>query len=348
MKLSRMSVTPALHRWRNASLRVAGIVGTATVLTFSTISHAQWQPVAAAAAQIDTCRLEPGPRQSVVAVEDSETLRMSDGQRVRLLGTLGPRPPLAAPNATSWQPERNAQAALRTLVDGADASLAFDHQRRDRYGRLLAHVFVWHNGQRFWVQGEMLAHGHARAYVMPGNTACISELLAHEKLAQQSERGLWNRRHYRILKPTPAGWLLGKRRHRFELIAGEVADVAVVGGTIYLNFGQDWRTDFTAALPKRALRATNYSLADILALKGRRVRVRGWIERRNGPYMKLAHPSLIELLDAAADMPSDHFRTPPLLADIPHWHAKQLLNTPRIQRRTKKRPATRSPDAQSF
>jgi len=303
------------------------------------------------------CLLEPGPRHTVVGIENSETLRLADGRKVRLLGTLGPRPPVsvqyaARPTTAVWLPEQNAQAALKKLVEGRDVLLAFDNRRKDRYGRWLAHVFVWHNGRRFWVQGELLSHGHARAYVMPGNTACVAELIAHEKKARAGRKGLWRSRHYRILKPEPAGWLLGKRRHRFEIISGTVADVAVVKSKIYLNFGRNWRQDFTAALSKRALLGTRYALADIIALKGRRVRVRGWIERRNGPYIKLANPDLIERLDPTAPKPNSGkpLSDPPALAgaqanDPNYGQSRPQLTIPRIKRGTKKRPTQTVPSA---
>lgn len=291
-----------------------------------------------------TCTLDQGPRGHVVGVDDSETLRLADGQKVRLLGTLGPRPPLTTPEGGAWPPEREAHQALRQLVTGRDVTLAFDGRRRDRYGRYLAHVFVWHNGSRLWVQGEMLAHGHGRAYVSPGNTACIDELLAHESLARRSARGLWGHRRYRILRPEPARWLTTKRRHRFELVAGVVRDVAIVKSRVYLNFGNDWRRDFTAAIDKRALPDAKQGLDSLSALKGRRVRVRGWIERRNGPYIKLADVRLIERLDVPTDDGPSRQTAPPALASsdtgsLPHWLKKLQLKAPHLRQRNKKRPA---------
>jgi micrococcal nuclease len=36
---------------------------------------------------------------------------------------------------------------------------------------------------------------------------------------------------------------------------------------------------------------------DFRALEGRRVRVRGWIERRAGPAIEVRHPSQIEIVE---------------------------------------------------
>ncbi len=331
-----------MRGWKNVRPLWVGATLVTTSLSFPNVPVSLAQQ-SEQQAQPRSCLLEPGPRHSVVGIENSETLRLADGRKVRLLGILGPRAPLTSSNTAVWQPEREAREALKTLVEGREVTLAFDQRRQDRYGQWMAHVFAWHDGQRFWVQGEMLAHGHARAAVLPGTTACVAELIAHEHLARDPARGLWRHRHYRILKPNPAGWILSKRRHNFALISGKVADVAVVKSKIYLNFGRNWRKDFTAALPKRSLLGTATSLADIIALKGRRVSVRGWIERNNGPYMKLAHPGLIESLKPRITPSKDPLRDAPALAGAspefqPHWRRKQRLRVPRIKRRTKKRP----------
>lgn len=334
-------------KWRRCLIRA-----TPPIVALTAICVVQTQAQDQNAGLANACVLEPGRTLSVASVENSETLRLADGRIVRLLGTLGPRPPLAAKQTTHWAAENAARDALRTLVAGRDVMLAFDQRKRDRYGRTLAHVFVWHNGHRFWVQGELLAHGHARAYVLPGNTACVAELLANERRARLARSGLWRRRHYRILKPSPAGWLLVKRRHQFSVVEGRIKNVAVVKSRFYLNFGSNWRDDFTAGLNKKSLRGTTTTVAQLLALKGRRVRVRGWIERRNGPYIIVAHPALIETLDTPrSPVPKRRPRRQPEMAskdnlNSPPWQEMRRPQQPRLRPRTKKRPAmSPSPDA---
>ncbi|MCH9765041.1 MAG: thermonuclease family protein [Alphaproteobacteria bacterium] len=303
---------------------------------------------APASDRTQSCSLEAGPRHTAVRIKDSETLVLDDGRVVRLLGILAPKPPLTAKDNDTWQPEANARTALRSLVEGIEVALAFDSRRKDRYGRLLAHVFAWHGGRRYWVQGELLANGHARAIVLPDNTRCADELLAHERVARDSSRGLWRRRSYRILKPKPERWLLQKR-HSFQIVEGRVAAVAIVKGKIYLNFGNNWRRDFTASLQRKALVGSTVTVDRLTALKGKRVRVRGWIERNNGPLIKLAHPALIEVLDAKPMVPNEeHFYRTPEMADTPGDNGsdpkkahKRRLKTPRI----KKRPVQLPPDA---
>jgi len=76
-----------------------------------------------------------------------------------------------------------------------------------------------------------------------------------------------------------------------------VLDAATVKGRTYLNFGADWREDFTVSIDKRAMKLFKKSGFDLLALKNKRIRVRGWLKKFNGPMIEASHPEQIEVLD---------------------------------------------------
>src|SRR5437867_3060645 len=80
---------------------------------------------------------------------------------------LAPRSPDLRPDAQPWPPEQDTVTALRDLVVGRSVELATSGRAKDRYGRLLAHLFLDDNGDRVWVQGRLLSTGHARAYGLP-------------------------------------------------------------------------------------------------------------------------------------------------------------------------------------
>ena len=75
-----------------------------------------------------------------------------------------------------------------------------------------------------------------------------------------------------------------------------VLDVAKVKGRVYLNFGENWRTDFTVTLSSKVSRLFKKVGMDPLALKDQRIRVRGWLRKRNGPMIQASHPEQAELL----------------------------------------------------
>ena len=71
---------------------------------------------------------------------------------------------------------------------------------------------------------------------------------------------------------------------------------AVVRGRAYLNFGPDWKGDFTVSVEPRHRRLFDAEGIDIEALEDRRIRVRGWVESWNGPLIEVTHPKQIEVL----------------------------------------------------
>jgi hypothetical protein len=85
-------------------------------------------------------------------------------------------------------------------------------------------------------------------------------------------------------------------RSTYQLVEGKVRDAAEVRGRIYLNFGENWREDFTITVQPTNKRVFDEAGMKLTDLKGRRVRVRGWIERRGGPLIEIYHPSQLEVL----------------------------------------------------
>jgi len=160
----------------------------------------------------------------------------------------------------------------------------------------LAHLFLHLGGERLWVQGELLKRGHARAYGIPGGFACMRELLAHERVARAARAGLWSNATYATRRAFRTRALL-RLRNTYQIVEGRIVSVASTKTTTYLNFGKDWRTDFTAGIAKK-LTAAHPAWAKMLkALQGKRIEVRGWIEYRNGPFINVEDPSQIAAIE---------------------------------------------------
>jgi endonuclease YncB( thermonuclease family) len=269
---------------------VARLAGIGIVTALSVLS------AAANDASFVPCTLEPGPVRTVARVLDGETLVLDDGSAVRLIGALAPRARDAGAEADAWPPETQAIKTLSDLVLGKKVKLAFGDRQKDRYGRFLAQVFLIEGGREEWVQGTMLASGQARAYGLPQSFACARELLAHEAEARRRKLGLWGNGVYRPMPANQPGLLL-KQRGKYERVIGSIASVGRTKTTTYLNFGTDWRSDFTVRIGKDVLAAHPEFAQAIDGLSSKTVIVRGWIERRNGPLIDVADPSQIESLD---------------------------------------------------
>jgi micrococcal nuclease len=234
--------------------------------------------------------LESGGDATVIEIVDGDTLRLDTGKEVRLVGLQAPKLPLGRANFKAWPLGEEAKSALTRMTSGKRLRLSYGGRKSDRYGRLLAHL---HDGEGNWIQGEMLRLGWARVYSFPDNRRLVREMLALERQARLLKRGIWGHPYYRIRQ---AGELRGDI-DTFQVIEGRVRDVATVRGRTYLNFGADWRSDFTVTVAPRDRRRFAKGPVLLADMKSRLVRVRGWLGWRNGPMIEATHPEQIEVLE---------------------------------------------------
>src|SRR5262249_7813926 len=82
---------------------------------------------------------------------------------------------------------------------------------------------------------------------------------------------------------------------RFAIVEGKVLSVRESGPTIYVNFGRRWTQDFTVTIAKRNESAFTSAGLEPKRLQGRRVRVRGYVEQRGGPWVEATQPEQIGL-----------------------------------------------------
>lgn len=116
---------------------------------------------------------------TVVSVTDGDTVRLDDGERVRLLGIDTPE---RGENLYS-----QAGDSLRAMVLNRKVGLEFDRTRRDPYKRLLCYLWI---GDTL-VNEQMVASGFARLYIWPPDTLHFARLLAAQTKARRAHLGLW-------------------------------------------------------------------------------------------------------------------------------------------------------------
>ena len=93
-------------------------------------------------------------------IVDGDTLVLSDGRQVRLVGIQAPKLPLGRPNFPTWPLAEEAKAALAALALGRELKLVYTGRPGDRHGRQLAHIYAagaaGADGGEVWVQGALL------------------------------------------------------------------------------------------------------------------------------------------------------------------------------------------------
>ncbi|MEZ5774175.1 MAG: thermonuclease family protein [Hyphomicrobiaceae bacterium] len=251
----------------------------------------------------DACAVGPDVTRAVVAVRDGDTVELDDRTVVRLAGIVAPYPPEGG-EAQDWPPALQARELLAELVLGRSAGIAYVAGQPDRYGRRLADLVIGDEGAKRSLATVLVEAGHARVDPMrgwqdaPARRACLVHLIVLEAQARKAGRGLWRHAAYQI-RPAARSRELARFEQRFEIVEGVIREISTRGRRIYLNFGQNWRTDFTVSISARDRKAIERSGLDLAGLKRRRIRVRGFVESRNGPLIRVMVPEQIEVLEAA-------------------------------------------------
>ena len=242
------------------------------------------------AAPDPTCVLNIEEHATVAEVVDGDTVRLQDGRQLRLVGVQAPEFALGQKNQTDWPLASESAHALEEMVAGRTVGLGFGGLKIDRNGRALAQLYLDDVGT--WIQGAMISAGMTRVYTRPDNRACAAELLAREGAARTARRGIWALPYYRVRKPAE----VADEIDTFQLVEGRVVSAAEVRGRLFLNYGRDYRTDFTVTIAPEDMKSFRSVALDPRTLLGKTIRIRGWISLLNGPEIEATHPEQIEIL----------------------------------------------------
>ncbi len=147
--------------------------------------------VVLAAVSLVGCAQALPTRGTVGRIVDGDTIELTDGRLVRYIGIDAPE--LRRKDAAGrWvmDPAPFAQAATeenRRLVEGRELRLEYDVQTHDRYGRLLAYVYVG----EVMVNEALIKAGFAHPLTIPPNVKYAERFRALAEDARRAHRGLW-------------------------------------------------------------------------------------------------------------------------------------------------------------
>ena len=120
-----------------------------------------------------------------VRVIDGDTIVLSNGEKVRLIGVDTPETKHSQKPVEYYGKE--ATAFTKKMVGGKVVKLKYDVQRRDEYDRLLAYVYLM-NGT--FLNAEIIKQGYGYAYtVFPFKH--VEQFRQYEKEAREKKLGLW-------------------------------------------------------------------------------------------------------------------------------------------------------------
>jgi micrococcal nuclease len=220
----------------------------------------------------------------VKKVFDGDSVLLFDGREIRYIG-------IDAPETGGKRPaEEGGREAAReneTLVGGKEVRLEFDRELTDRYKRTLAYVYV---GDTF-VNLTLVKDGVALALPYAPNLKHQRELKKAMDEARRARRGLWADPDRWMVRADDARRYVGESK----TVVGRVLSSEEASPGVFLNFGEDFTTDFTAFIPRDDLSFfADEGIADpASAFRNRTIEVTGTIHEKNGPSITVRHPDQI-------------------------------------------------------
>ena len=122
----------------------------------------------------------------VASVIDGDTIELASGERVRYIGIDTPE---------THHPDKpiecfgiEATVRNRELVEGKDIELVSEGEDRDKFGRLLRHVFI----DGTFVNAQLVWEGFARASSFGEPSKFHQVFVQLEVASRDAKRGIWN------------------------------------------------------------------------------------------------------------------------------------------------------------
>ena len=216
-------------------------------------------------------------------VYDGDTVTLQGGERVRLLGINTPE--VESPKRRGEPGGQAAKRWLKEAVEGKKVRLETGVTPRDKYGRLLAHLFLEEGTH---INLELVEQGLAIASIHPPELKYVQSLLQAQQRAERAGRGIWADPHY---APKPITDLLHGKIRGWNRFRGTPKRIKRSRRYVRLVFAE--RIDMR--IPKANLAL----FPDLQNYLGQTIEVRGWPSRRKGHYSILVrHPSALVAIES--------------------------------------------------
>ena len=222
----------------------------------------------------------------VTDVIDGDTVKVllesGEGATVRYLGIDTPE--LHHPSRGQEEFGREARAANAALVMGREILLEKDVQTVDRYGRMLAWVWIREDEGVFLINAELVRLGYAMPFTLAPNVRYTDLIIEAFREARLEKRGFWKPAAKRVFSASQA-WA------ELPTLAGHFITLELLVEEI-----RESRIRYSLVSPEGLARFVVYKgdaprFKDLELLKGRRVKAVGkLVAGYQGAEMTLADP----------------------------------------------------------
>lgn len=212
------------------------------------------------------------------------TLRSADGARLRLAGVAEPLAALGRQAAAS-DAVGAARAALARWLAAPGLAAAIG-QAADRHGRWPARLS---DGDGRDLATRLVEAGLAPARPTADAPGCAARLYPAEAAARAARRGIWADAAFWPLAARAEGDA-DSRRGAYVLIEARIHSIRRGDGVTFVNFGADFRRDFTALFPHKGRNRGAFVEPPHSRDIGREVRVRGVVGGANALSVRIESP----------------------------------------------------------
>lgn len=127
---------------------------------------------------------------TVERVVDGDTFQIAEGkEKVRMIGIDTPES--VKPGEEPEPFGKEAAEYTKKVLSGQKVRLVMDVQERDKYGRLLAYVYL---KDGTFVNALLVKEGYAKTFTVPPNVAHAEEFVQLEREARSGKKGLWSQK----------------------------------------------------------------------------------------------------------------------------------------------------------
>lgn len=228
----------------------------------------------------------------VKKVIDGDTVILAGGRHLRYLGIDAPETRLKKQD--QWLEiqqfyGKKAEDFNRQIVEKKKIYLEYDLVKQDQYDRLLAYVFV----DGIFVNAKMVEQGLALIDTRPPNVKYTQLLFQKQREARKNGLGFWGDINKQIVSADEAGKFIGN----FKMVEGKVNNIYESPQVIALNFGRNFKTDFSAVIFKDNLKLfTEQGINPINNYRNKKLYIVGTIREYNGPEIIINSPAQIEVV----------------------------------------------------
>ena len=233
---------------------------------------------------------QPHENIQVAHVYDGDTLRLTDGRKIRLIGINTPE---HGHNGNPDEPfYQQAKNKLEKIVERNTASLKLilGSDKRDRHSRYLAHLFTAKNEN---INALLIRKGLGFTIAIPPNVRLLKCYLNAEAEARKHQRGIWGHHYSRAINVTK----LSKTARGFHQVSGTIKRVGESRSSYWLNLNTKSEAKFALRILKKNLNYfTQFHPKNLL---NKHIVARGWIYIIKGEQrITIHHPASIQTLNA--------------------------------------------------